>query len=292
MQLTDATKSKRIPKVSIGLPVYNAENSIKQSIDSILRQTFCDFEVIVSDNCSTDNTQQICEEYSRNDKRIRYIKQKVNIGPFPNFYFTLNQARYEYFVWLAADDFWEPNFLKKNVEALESNQNLVGSISEVDFYGKGKSRYDRNFTKENFPRYRHVHPISGTWDEKAAFCLKFLRATMIYAVYRTDKLKNSILSSLHPRDLFIILNVLKYGNLHVIDEILMHRYAEGLSSKPFLRSLRQQNMQVTQIIFMYVPFMSWCIRNFGLGFILKNIRNIFKLHCIGYGRLLLDVLRS
>lgn len=279
------------PIVSIGIPVYNGANFLRQRINSILTQTFQDFELIISDNASTDITSDICREFAIQDKRIRYIKQQNNIGPFNNFNFVLHQACGKYFTWAAVDDFWETEFLQKNIDNLESDQNLVGSISQVDFYGENKQKYDGHYTKENFPRYRHVHPISGSWNKKVEFYLKFAQATMVYAVYRTEKLKNCMFTSHHPKDLFIILNVLKYGDLHVHDEILMHRYAGGLSSKPILHSLKQQDMGNVEIIFMYVPFMSWCIKNFGLGFIIKNTPSLIKLHCVSYGRIVLDLIR-
>ena len=67
-------------KVSIGLPVYNGERFIRNSIDSILSQTFTDFELIISDNASTDATKYICEEYAIKDKRIRYIRQPETVS--------------------------------------------------------------------------------------------------------------------------------------------------------------------------------------------------------------------
>ena len=120
--------------ITIGLPVYNGEQSIRKVLDSILCQTYPDFELIISDNASTDSTLAICEEYARNDKRIQIIKQKKNIGLFPNFEFVLNRAKNKYFVWISADDWWEPTFLEKNLFVLNSNKKFVGSVSKIDYY--------------------------------------------------------------------------------------------------------------------------------------------------------------
>jgi len=122
------------PKICIGLAVYNGEKTIKKTLNSILEQTFTDFEVIISDNNSSDKTQKICQEHSNKYFNIKYFKQEKNIGGFNNFKFVLNSANSEYFVWLAADDWWEPTFLEKNVSALESNNNFVGSISKINYY--------------------------------------------------------------------------------------------------------------------------------------------------------------
>ena len=71
--------------LTIGMPVFNGENTISKSIDSLLKQTFDDFKLIISDNASTDSTQKICEEYAKKDNRIQYIKQKKNIGQLSNY---------------------------------------------------------------------------------------------------------------------------------------------------------------------------------------------------------------
>jgi len=93
--MTEHTKS--MAKVSIGMPVYNGSAYIRRALDSLLSQSFEDFELIISDNVSTDDTRDICQEYERNDPRVRYIRQKKNLGPIRNFDFVLNQSKGEYF---------------------------------------------------------------------------------------------------------------------------------------------------------------------------------------------------
>ena len=97
------------PAVSIGMPVYNGEKYIREALDSLLAQTFENFELIISDNCSTDGTSHICKEYTSRDSRIRYIRQDTNIGPIANFEFVLQEARGEFFMWAACDDYLENN---------------------------------------------------------------------------------------------------------------------------------------------------------------------------------------
>ena len=110
-----------LPEVSIGLPVYNGELFLKKALDSLLNQTYSNFELIISDNNSTDSTQKICEEYAKNDKRICYICQEKNIGAFSNFSFVLSKAQGKYFMWAAVDDYWDDNFLQKNLDILQQN---------------------------------------------------------------------------------------------------------------------------------------------------------------------------
>ena len=74
------TKSEIVPLVSIGMPVYNGEKYIREALDSLLAQTFTDFELIISDNASTDATEIICREYAAHYPQIRYVRQRVNRG--------------------------------------------------------------------------------------------------------------------------------------------------------------------------------------------------------------------
>jgi len=279
------------PKVSIGTPVYNGENFLIKRIDSILNQTFKDFELIISDNASTDSTYDICQKYTKKDKRIRYFRQKNNIGPGKNFQFVLQQAKGEYFTWAAVDDLWEPTFLTKNIEILESDPNMVGSISEVDFFGKYADRY--NSSSPNILKHRHVRPISGNYFEKASLALRSF-GTMIYGLFRTEFLKKSIsLVFLEfGYEWILIINILKYGNLHVVDELLMHRSADGVSSVGKIHALRAANVSRLGILFLYYPFMKWSLKNLGLKFMLKNFSAYVRILYIGYGRIILDLVRS
>ena len=101
--------------VTIGIPVFNEEKFIKQCLESILSQTYTNFEVIISDNVSTDNTSKICEEFAKMDVRIRYVRQKKHLYFWSNFGYLLKQSQSVYFVWHAADDIWENTFLEKNI---------------------------------------------------------------------------------------------------------------------------------------------------------------------------------
>lgn len=117
--------------VSIGLPTYNRSHYIREALDSLLSQTYRNFELIISDNASTDDTQKICEEYVKKDRRIKYIKQKENIGGFENFRFVFHQARGEYFMWASDDDLWEPTFISELVSLLSSVSSAVLAISLI-----------------------------------------------------------------------------------------------------------------------------------------------------------------
>jgi glycosyltransferase involved in cell wall biosynthesis len=111
--------------LSIGLFVFNGELFLKETLDSILNQTFKDFELIISDNASTDSTQQICEHYALLDPRVRYSRNAQNMGAGWNIRHVFSLATGKYFKWAACDDLYEPAFLEKCVAALESDPGLV-----------------------------------------------------------------------------------------------------------------------------------------------------------------------
>ncbi len=113
------------PMLTVGMPVYNAERFIAQALDSFLGQTFGDFELIISDNASTDRTEEICREYAARDPRIRYLRNEKNMGAGWNFRRVYLLATGKYYKQAAHDDFLEPTFLEECVAALEADPELV-----------------------------------------------------------------------------------------------------------------------------------------------------------------------
>ena len=115
----------RIPKVAIGIPVYNGENYLGDTLDQLLRQTCEDFEIIVSDNCSTDRTAELCRDYAARDNRVLYTRTERNIGGSPNFNRVFQLSRSPYFTWKAHDDQSHPTFLEKCVDVLDRDPGVV-----------------------------------------------------------------------------------------------------------------------------------------------------------------------
>lgn len=121
----DTDQSTKTPQISIGMPVYNGEPFIREALDSLLAQTFKDFELIISDNASTDGTEALCREYADKDARIRYVRQPENRGGWANFQFVLDEAVGGYFMWAAADDWWSNNWLAENVNEIKKGDILL-----------------------------------------------------------------------------------------------------------------------------------------------------------------------
>jgi glycosyltransferase involved in cell wall biosynthesis len=121
-----------VPLVSIGLPVRNGENSLRRALDSLLSQEYRRLEVIISDNASTDETGNICQDYARADNRLRYFRNETNIGAASNFKRVLELATGQYFMWAAHDDKWHPDFVKLLVGELETHSEANVAMSATD----------------------------------------------------------------------------------------------------------------------------------------------------------------
>lgn len=123
------------PRLCIGLPVYNGERFLEEALDSILSQTFVDFELIVSDNASTDSTPAIVSRYVERDPRVRYVRHDRNVGASANFDSVWRRCRSEYFKWTAADDTCAPRFVEACVEVLDADPDVGLAYPSAAFIG-------------------------------------------------------------------------------------------------------------------------------------------------------------
>lgn len=146
--MTEATPSMRgsaLPRVSIGVPVYNGERYLAETLDSLLAQTFRDIEIIIGDNCSTDSTESICRDYAARDSRVRYLRHEKNLGIAGNYNRLVQHARGELFRWNAADDLVLPRATEVCVAALDRDPLAVMAYpktSLVDAEGKWLEDYE------------------------------------------------------------------------------------------------------------------------------------------------------
>lgn len=140
------------PRVSIGLPVYNGERYLLFALDSLLSQTFTDFELIISDNASSDRTQEMCRSYAAMDRRIRYYRNEKNLGAIWNFNRTVALASGPYFMWASHDDIWEPTFLARCMAVLEARPDTVLVHTKtriIDENGDRVADYDATFKTDS-----------------------------------------------------------------------------------------------------------------------------------------------
>jgi len=135
------------PRVSIGMPVYNGENFLREACDSILAQTFTDFELIISDNGSTDATEAICHDYAARDPRVRYHRAATNLGGAWNHSRVFELASGEYFMWHHHDDRSAPELLERCVAILDAHPDVINchaNTTIIDAYGAPIYSYVEN----------------------------------------------------------------------------------------------------------------------------------------------------
>lgn len=125
----------KLPKVSIGLPTYNGGRKILKALASIFSQDYDNLEIIISDNCSTDDTGEICTGLSqRHPDVVKYYRQPVNRGVTANYQFTLEKATGEYFMWIADDDTLANGILKRYVDFLKANPGYSLVSGQVKYW--------------------------------------------------------------------------------------------------------------------------------------------------------------
>ena len=271
---------KNEPIITIGLPTYNGEKTISRTIDSVLSQTITNFKLIISDDGSTDSTLKICREYEQNNNRIKFIQKNKPHGWIWNFIFLAEKSNTKYFVWIAQDDYWDPKFIEKNIDVLETNPKIVCSISDIQLVGSNIKNYysnqkipDSKYINSKYTptKFEFVRPITGTYNEKIRNIIEFNWITNLYSIFRTEKLKASIIHNIFVSwDFALLLNVAKFGDLHVLDEVLAYRDTEGVTSiKSIIDSIKTQKLGWFKTYFPYIPYSIWCLRNLGLKVFIK-----------------------
>jgi glycosyltransferase involved in cell wall biosynthesis len=205
------------PKVSIGLLVYNGERYLAETIDSILGQTYKDFELIISDNCSTDGSQEICRRYAERDSRIRFFVSEINKGAAWNFRRVFELARGSYFRWAPADDLFAPESVAACVEVLDANPDAVLCYPKtilIDGAGAVIRPYDDNLD------LRFGSPVERF--RMAAHQIGLVN--VMYGLMRTEKVGRTRLIRHYPgADIIFLLELTLYGKFIEINRPLFFR---------------------------------------------------------------------
>jgi glycosyltransferase involved in cell wall biosynthesis len=217
------------PAVSIGMPVYNAEEYLPAAIGAILAQDFRDFELIISDNASTDRSAEICEGFARRDSRIRFVRQARNRGATANFRFVLDEARAPLFMWAAADDVRSPDFLSRTVEALRRRPDAIAANCRTRFENGAfeRKRMGDGPIEHDDPAQR-VLAFFGYWHANGRYYSLFRRE----ALMRNQALRDEeYLAS----DWAIVLELLKLGKIVQAEGGELILGSRGMSSRNLFR---------------------------------------------------------
>ncbi len=169
--------------LTVLLPTYNRAASLPRAIESVLEQTRGDIELLISDNASEDETASVCEEYVRRDPRVSYVRQPVNLGPIANFNWLLAQAKTEFVLMLADDDWLDPDYVERCLAIIEGDAGL-SIVTGATRYYEGDAPPDLVLNTTLLDRSggrRVLRYLRNSWSS-AAF----------YGVLRTDAVKPAI----------------------------------------------------------------------------------------------------
>jgi len=216
------------PRLSIGLPVYNGDAFLAQAIDSLLAQSYRDFELIISDNASIDGTEAICRVRAALDPRIRYFRNEENLGAMHNFNRVVELSRGEYFKWAAHDDLHEPAFVERCVEALDRHPDVVlacTKLVDIDEHGVRKPvevpvlAWDSPHPNARFRALANPHH----------------RCESIFGVVRTAVLRGTMLLSDYAGcDRVLLAQIALEGKFYEVPEVLfLHREHKRRSTREF-----------------------------------------------------------
>ena len=229
------------PRVSIGLPVYNGEAYLEAAVASLLAQTYTNVEIILSDNCSTDSTPEICKALAQADPRIRYSRTDANIGAAGNFNRVARLATGDYFAWANHDDLWHPTYVEKAVQALDEAPEAIlayAQASKIDEAGETIIELNAGFALDaDCPatRLRKYHGLFIDIDRRKGWGKEPIEGFWIpvYGVMRTDLLqKTSMIGNYIASDTVLIEELLMLGAFVEIEERLF-----------FKRDHRQRSMR-------------------------------------------------
>lgn len=232
----------RQARVSIGIPVYNGENCLAEALDSLLRQTYRDFEILISDDASTDRTAEICRDYAARDARIRYVRQAGNIGAGPNHNRVLEMSQAPYFKWAAQDDLYAPAYLEECVSVLDRRPDVILAHADgplIDADGKPlpfdifrqcyTDRAGKRYVREPINIAQSAVP-SGRFDDvlhRTVWC------TAMYGLFRRDAASRvTLMRSYYGSDKVFLAEMALLGKFHHSKEpLFMKRCHAAMSAQ-------------------------------------------------------------
>jgi len=206
--------------VSIGLGTKNRAQYIKEALDSLLAQTYGNFELVISDNASTDDTQRICEEYARKDRRIKYMRQKSDIGHARNFDFLKENAKGEYFMWASDDDKWEPTFVEKCLAALDADPGaIVAMVNFAHFDDLGRTKKENPalffpFKKDLYGRLKEFIMLPIFSGGKSA---------PMFGIWRRERVADCKFEDKQFLDFDFVFRCLTKGYFTLVNEVLFYK---------------------------------------------------------------------
>jgi glycosyltransferase involved in cell wall biosynthesis len=215
--MSDSIKKK--PVVSIGLPVYNGAERLADTIELLLNQTFTDFEILISDDASSDETEKICKDFEKKDSRITYFRQAKNLGNVvKNFQFVLSKAEGEYFMFACHDDLWEYDYVEKLVKILDDDKDCSLAFSDwniANLLGDEKILITVSSSTSPSPYIRYLSRLID------------LQPHLIFGLFRRNLVSSKDFALFDYFEVNFGLNMALRGKVRIANECLMSWGVEG-----------------------------------------------------------------
>jgi len=217
-------KFKHQPLVTIVLPVFNGEKFLREFLDSIMAQTFNDFELCISDNASTDSTKDICNEYAKKYSCITYHRQSENIGIFQNLEWLIKQAKGEFLMLTGDDDVYEPNCLSLYVQRMQANKDVILVYSNYEWIDISGNRY-----KSGLKIFMRAE--DSIFDNLASFIRARIVLPLAMGLYRTSIARQALpfpifgnyyKDFLGGRDIGFMWKILTKGRVDSVNKVLFY----------------------------------------------------------------------
>jgi glycosyltransferase involved in cell wall biosynthesis len=256
--------SSNQPLVTIGMPVYNSERHLAQSIDSLLAQTYRDFVLIISDNASTDSTPEICQRYTRQDSRVRYFRNAVNVGMTGNFNRVFELTQTKYIKWSTADDFWAPDMLADAVPIMEADPSIVVCYPQTIIVdGQGR---------EQGPYFDKLHMMQDDPVERFIQLTDNIRLVNHHlGLLRTDAVRRTRLFGKHvSADIGFLAEMSLYGKFYEVKKPQFFRRFHEDSSSWNRGDQEQEARRFHAANVRRVPFNTWRFHGAYWGAILRS----------------------
>lgn len=200
--------------ITLGIPTYNRSDKLINLFNCLIKQEFNDFEILVSDNCSTDRTEQVCANFKNKFKKFNYIKQKKTIHVLDNYKFLFDNCKTKYFMWLPDDDYIDNNYIKICFDFIKNNNDYILVSGKSNYYINNRFSFEGNkisIEDENVSKrvYKHYSRARDNGN--------------FYGIFNKEKISDYIYPKIYGGDLIFLGNIILFGKFKCINSTTIHR---------------------------------------------------------------------
>jgi glycosyltransferase involved in cell wall biosynthesis len=217
--------------VSIGLPVYNGGRYLASALKSLLDQDYANLELIVSDNASTDDTEEICRRFAQEDSRITFRRNESNVGSATNFNTVFELSRGQYFMWAAHDDLWHPHYIRRCAEVLRHHHDVVLCSTDIDFMDEQGQIF-------SYEHYNRLHTHGMDLRQRVRAVTEKAGWFSFYGLLRPEVLRRTRrYMSVYGGDVILLMELMFHGSTFVLPERLFSKREGGRTTARYIRDI-------------------------------------------------------